>query len=165
MKQQPRPIVSKVEIEALVAAMIYGLACLVGLLLRLGKPRKTRRLEKLLRHAERQVECTIFMQALQELGLSSRQAPLLAARAGFRKRRSNARLIVKCSRVRLRNASPFERCMRLIHAMCDQGKFLQRAKRRLRHGYVDTRLVACTPPARVFITRAPAPTPALADSS
>jgi hypothetical protein len=67
--------------------------------------------------------------------------------------------------VRLRNASPFERCMRLIHAMCDQGKFLQRAKRRLRHGYVDTRLVACTPPARVFITRAPAPTPALADSS
>ena len=53
MKQQPRPIVSKVEIEALVAAMIYGLACLVGLLLRLGKLRKTRRLEKLLRYAER----------------------------------------------------------------------------------------------------------------
>jgi hypothetical protein len=165
MKQQPRPIVSKIEIEALVAAMIYGLACLAGLLLRLGKPRKTRRLEKLLRHAERQVECTIFMQALHELGLRSRAAPLLTARAGFRKQRSNARLIVKCGRVRLRNASPFERCMRLIHALCDQRRFLERAKRRLRHGYVDTRLVACAPPSRSFITHALALMPALADSS
>jgi hypothetical protein len=165
MKQHPRPIVSKIEVEALVAAMIYGLACLVGLLLRLGKPRKTHRLERLLRHAERQVECTIFMQALQELGLQSRYAPRLSARAGFRRQRSNARLIVKCSRVRLRNASPFARCMRLIHALCDQRRFLNRAKRRLRHGYVDTRLVACAPPSRSFITRALAPTPALADSS
>ena len=165
MKQNPRPIVSKVEIEALVAAMIYGLACLVGLLLRLGKPRKTRRLEKLLRHAERQVECTIFMQALQELGLRSRAAPMLSARAGFRRQRSNARLIVKCSRVRLRNASPLDRCMRLIHALCDQRRFLDRAKRRLRHGYVDTRLVACAPPSRVLISCALAPMPALADSS
>ena len=165
MKQQPRPIVSKVEIEALVAAMIYGLACLVGLLLRLGQPRKTRRLEKLLRHAERQVECTIFMQALHELGVRSGAAPLLSGRAGFRKQRSNARLIVKCSRVRLRNASPFARCMRLIHALCDQRRFLERAKRRLRHGYVDTRLVAFAPPARTLISHAAAPTPALADSS
>ena len=165
MKQQPRPIVSKIEVEALVAAMIYGLACLVGLLLRLGKPRKTRRLEKLLRHAERQVECTIFMQALHELGVRSRAAPLLSGRAGFRKQRSNARLIVKCSRVRLRNASPFARCMRLIHALCDQRRFLDRAKRRLRHGYVDTRLVAVAPPSRTLISRAAAPMPALADSS
>jgi hypothetical protein len=165
MKQHPRPIVSKIEVEALVAAMIYGLACLVGLLLRLGKPRKTRRLEKLLRHAERQVECTIFMQALQELGLQSRYAPMLSARAGFRRQCSNARLIVKCSRVRLRNASPFARCMRLIHALCDQRRFLDRAKRRLRHGYIDTRLVVIAPPARSLITRALAPMPALADSS
>ena len=165
MKQQPRPIVSKVEIEALVAAMIYGLACLVGLLLRLGKPRKTRRLEKLLRHAERQVECTIFQQAIQEMGLVSRFAPMLSGRPGFRRQRSNARVIVKCSRVRLRNASPFERCMRLITAMCDPTKYVARVKRRLRHGYVDTRLVAYAPPARSFITRALAPTPALADSS
>ena len=165
MKQQPRPIVSKVEIEALAAAMIYGLACLGGLLLRLGKPRKTRRLEKLLRHAERQVECTIFQQAIQEMGLVSRFAPMLAARAGFRKQRSNARVIVKCSRVRLRNASPFEPCMRLIIAMCDPSKYVARVKRRLRHGYVDTRLVACAPPSHTLISHAAAPTPALADSS
>jgi hypothetical protein len=165
MKQQSRPIVRKAEAGALVAAVLYGLACLVGLLLRLGKPRKTRRLEKLLRHAERQVECTIFMQALQELGSQSRRAPLLVGRAGFRRQRSNARLIVKCSRVRLRNASPFERCMRLISALWWERRFVERAKRRLRHGYVDTRLVAVAPPVRSFITRARAPMPALADSS
>jgi hypothetical protein len=94
MKHKPRPIVSKVEVEALVAAMIYGLACLVGLLLRLGKPRKTRRLEKLLRHAERQVECTIFMQALQELGLTSRAAPTLASAGSARTRASSSNAAV-----------------------------------------------------------------------
>jgi hypothetical protein len=55
--------------------------------------------------------------------------------------------------------------MRLIHALCDQRRFLERAKRRLRHGYVDTRLVAVAPPSRSFITRALAPMPAFADSS
>ena len=165
MKQNPRPIVSQTEIEALAAAILYGLACLVGLLLRLGKPRKTRRLEKLLRHAERQVECTIFQQAIHEMGLVSRTAPMLSDRAGFRKQRSNARVIVKCSRVRLRNASPFARCMRLIAAMFDPTKYVARVKRRLRHGYVDTRLIAYAPPSRGFITHALAPMPAVADSS
>ena len=165
MKTQPRPILSKADVTAVTVVVICALLDLVGLLIRLGQPRKTRRLEKLLRFAERQVECTIFQQAIQEMGLVSRFAPMLSARAGFRRQRSNARVIVKCSRVRLRNASPFARCMRLITAMCDPTKYVARVKRRLGHGYVDTRLIACAPPSRSFITHALAQMPAVADSS
>ena len=147
--------------------MLRVLAWLIGVITRLGAPKRSRLLHRIIRLCERNAEAIVFELA------EARAAPPLEARshrprsapAGFRVKRIRGCRFFTHARVRLKREAGFAaRVRRLLDVLAEPEACIERCLRLLDIGRKFTRLVAAAPPADPM--RADAFTPAaFADSS
>jgi hypothetical protein len=161
----PSPI-SQDSLEAFIASALLGLMWLMGVILKLAAPHRSRRLVRFVKFCERWVERAIFLRARLRLPPApTRRGYPLKARPGFRRQRGRKRLFLKSARIRARSgASLCERVARLLAALTHSERYILRFLKRLAHGLHGFRPLAVRPPA-VACTTLAAPRAAICDSS
>jgi hypothetical protein len=143
------PILSKTETDAFAAFGLDCLGWLLSIILKLGAPKRSRRLRRWIEKLERFVEHTIFLLAVQRLALPQRRhrpAPPRSIPAGFRCALRRPRFLFKLGRIRARRKSLHQRVLRLISALARPEPYIARFLARLRRLTTST-LVAAAPPA------------------
>jgi len=163
--KQHQPHTSTNQIEAFTAAMWWRVCWLLSLLIQFPSAEGKRRMKRFVRHAERQVECILFLRAAAHLRRPPPRRRPLHAPNGFRRTCSNARLLMKAARVRLGHGGVFDRLVHLAEALLAPARYIARFTRRLRRGVRLCHFIPVAPPARGFATSAAPALPALADSS
>ncbi|MCL4713271.1 MAG: hypothetical protein KJZ75_08120 [Hyphomonadaceae bacterium] len=158
-----RPHTPKDDLQALYACAVLWLCRLAAAIARLGAPRRSRTLKRIVRRRERLAEFYIFLLALNRVRPRPRRTRVRAG-PGFRRVEADMRLMVKGARIRLRNASLRARVLRLIDVLMNPEPYIARFAARLRRGLTRFRLIAAAP-AAVALVSAPALAPAAADSS
>jgi hypothetical protein len=138
-------------IEALAASAVLWLGRLLGVLFSPRAANHRRKLHRLVQTGERWVEHILFIMAGHRLRVLARKrrraAYRVIARPGFRVSRGDCRLLWKCARIRLRNASLAQRVGRLLAALASPERYVRRYMKRLACGLRFRRLIACAPAA------------------
>jgi len=158
-----RPHTPDDRLQAFYARAVLWLCWLASVIVALGAPRRSRRLIRLVRYFEREVECIAFLTAVNRAG-RDRRSYAKRAPHGFRRVRGTMRLFFKGAGVRLRGASLRARVLRLIEVLRDLEPYIARFVAKLRQGLRLFHLIA-TAPAAVAVLSAPTPAIAAADSS
>lgn len=156
-------------IEAYAASALDWLGWLMGVMLRLGAPRASRRLTRAVELLERAVESILFLKAVHRVGppLAPRApARPLAAAAGFRRRyfTRRRRLLFKRARLKLRRAGLYQRVLRAVAALARPEPYIARYAARLRRGLSATRITAVAPPPHACVSLAAPAIVAIDDS-
>ena len=162
---QPQPATQQ-DFQAFDAWILRALVWLLGVISRLGAPRRSHLLHRVIRLCERNTEAIIF-----ELAEAHAPPPLRrfhrprAALSGFRLKRIKGSRYFTHTRARLKAEAGFAaRVRHLIAVLADPTPFVARAIKLLVAGLKRTRLVAVAPPAEPMRCALPA-APAYADSS
>jgi hypothetical protein len=163
------PDPTQAELQALDASILRLLVWLVGVIARLGAPRRSKLLHRIVRLCERNTEAVVFDMAAARWAPPAffRRAGRRKASAppGFRVKRIKGYGFFNHARVRLGAEAGFAaRVLRLIDVLADPEPCLARALKVIAVGRTRTRLVAAAPPADPMRTPAFAAT-AFADSS
>lgn len=143
--QDPTPA----EFQALDAWMLRMLVWLGGVIARLGAPRRSKLLHRILRLCERNTEIIVFEWADARVPPPRRipRRPRGAPR-GFRVKRIRGSRYYRHSRVALRRGAGFAaRARRLIHVLAEPERCIERCVKLLTSGRKRTRLIAAAPPA------------------
>ena len=142
------------------------LVWLIGVIARLGAPRRSRLLHRVIRLCERNTEAVVFEMAAERAPpLQQRPHRPRAAPAGFRHKRIKGYRFFNYARVRLKTEAGFAaRVRRLIAVLADPEPCIARCLKLLTIGRKQTRLVATAPPADPIRAAAFLPT-VFADSS
>lgn len=146
------------SIDALAAAIIAFVTELARALFTIH-PEHARRVHRAIRRAERAVEVMLLLMAFR---LATPPAQRLSSfarrntRAGFTRRVGHSRLLFKHARVRRRDGAFHQRIARLIAAIAQPSRYVQRFLKRLHKGLRGSRLVAAHPPAHALFADAPA---------
>ena len=163
MKHPTRP--AQHEIDAFVAPCFALIGWLFQLMLRLGAPRRSKRLRRAVEWAERCVQHLIFLQAFARLPLPAlKTRHPLNTPLGFRRARRDRHLIFRYARVALREASFTQRIGRLIAVLANPERYIARFVALMTRGLRPGALIAVAPPAWSFASAA-APPPSFTDSS
>jgi hypothetical protein len=141
------------------------LVWLVGVIARLGAPKRSRLLHRIIGLCERNTEAMVFdIAAARAPPPQRRTRRLRAAPAGFRLKRIKGNRFFNHARVRLRAEAGFAaRVRRLIAVLADPEPCVARATRLLLVGCKQTRIIATAPPAEPL--RAAGFAPVAIDSS
>lgn len=160
------PIVPKHKIDAFVAFGLDWLGWLLAMVLKLGAPRRSRTLRRLVQKAERYVDSIVFIMAIARLNPRPRRLARhpISAPIGFRRITTSRRLLLKHARIRDRRLSLHARVLRLLSALAHPERYIARLVRRCRRGICATRVILCAPPAPRFSPQAPSSV-AYADST
>ena len=118
--------------------------------------RHARTLERFVARLERRVECILCLRAMLRLVPARRRLRRPASLApGFRRRRGSFRHFLRSCGLRVRNATPIARLMRLLAALADGRAYVAHFVRRLVRGVQPGGIVACAPPAILLSADAP----------
>ena len=160
------PNLSQAELQAFDAWILRALVWLLGVIARLGAPRRSALLHRIIRMCERNAEAMVFELAeARDVPFRSGSHQPGGAPSGFRLKRVRGSRFFAYARVRLpREAGFAARVRRLVAVYADPEPCVLRCLRLLAAGRILTRLVVAAP--------APAPVhniavfaPAIADSS
>lgn len=158
MKHQP--LITESRVEAFTASALRFVCWLFGVIVRFGLTGKSHKLCELLRHAERAVECTLFLRAVARFGPAPKQRMHRPASAppGFRVVRATLTLFYKRANIRARKASVIERVLALIDALQKPERAILYFLKRILKGLRGRRLVIAAPGADAFFSAlAPCP--------
>lgn len=147
MTHAKAPIITTASVEVFFTSMLRLLSGLFGAILRFGWRGRSARLNRVLRQAERAVECLLFLKAValhQPIG-KRRRAPRFAPR-GFRRVATRGRLMFRGARIRARHANAVERVIALIEALMHPARAVAHFLRKIRNGLTASHLVATAPP-------------------
>jgi len=154
---------TQIRLEALFARVGFWLEWVLAVVSRIGALNGSRRLRAYVARTERSVEGLLFLSATERLHPPPpRTRRPASTRAGYRRSRSNMRLMLRMARIRVRGTLA-QRLAAILRAFRDREFFIARLVRRLRRGLTSTRLVLAAPIASVVTTRVIAPL--AADSS
>ena len=151
-------------IDALAAAIIVFVTELAQAIF---APHPARRMHRAIRRAERAVELMLLLMALRRATAPAQRLTSFArrnTRSGFARRVRKSKFLFKHARVRLRHGAFHQRLARLIAAIAQPSRYVQRFLKRLHKGIRGSSLVAARPPAHALAANAPA-TAIYADSS
>jgi hypothetical protein len=150
-------------VDAFAASALDWLGWLLGVVLRLGAARGSRRLKRCVESLERDVEAIIFLKAALRVGApirTRRSARPLNAPFGFRRLCAHRRrLLFKHARICDRRTGLYERVLRAISALARPERYIARFAARLRRGLCASILIPIAPPAHALRS---APQPAIA---
>ncbi|MEZ5959463.1 MAG: hypothetical protein R3C30_03420 [Hyphomonadaceae bacterium] len=154
-------------IDALAAAIIVFVVELAQAIFTPHPEHTRRRIHLAIRRAERAVELMLLLMAFRLATPPAQRLSSFSRRntpVGFRRRVRQSKFPLKHVRVRLRHGAFHQRIGRLIAAIAEPSRYVQRFLKRLHKGLRGSRLVASAPPARAFVAGAPVAT-CYADSS
>jgi hypothetical protein len=144
---------TKERIEAFAASLVVWLLALARDVI--AHPFDLRRVMK---RAERAVECVLFLMAARNAvpPPASAQRVYLrrSAPPGFRRRSKTSRLLFKHARVRLRTGGILQRLARLISALATPQRYVARFSKLLGTGLRGSRLIAISPRASAVTSQA-----------
>ena len=166
MKHRLPPLTADL-IEAFTASALLWLGWLMGVILRLGAARRSRRLRRFVEICEREVESILFLKAVHRFGPPPRRRGIPAATPpGFRRKAGSGRmrLFFRNSGVCARKASLARRLARLAAALAEPEPFIAYFFKRLLNGLRGPSLIPVAPPAAALGFDAPRLLP-FADSS
>ena len=140
--------VTQKETQALDAWILRVLVWLIGVIARLGAPKRSKLLHRIIRLCERNTEAVVFEAAAERAPpLQQRPYRPRAAPAGFRVKRIKGYRFFNHARVRLRAEAGFAaRVRRLIAVLADPEPCIARCLKLLVIGCKQTRLIATAPP-------------------
>ena len=157
MKHRLPPLTADL-IEAFTASALLWLGWLMGVILRIGPVRRSRRLRRFVEVCEREVESILFLKAVHRFGPPppARRVPR-AAPPGFRRTAGGGRmrLFFRNSGVCARKASLSQRIAHLAAALANPERFVAYFFKRLLRGLRGPRLVPVAPPASALGLDAP----------
>lgn len=142
-------------IDALAAAIIVFVTELAQAIF---APHPARHMHRAIRRAERAVELMLLLMAFR---LATPPAQRLSSyarrntRSGFARRVRKSKLLFKHARVRLRHGAFHQRLARLIAAIAQPSRYVQRFLKRLHKGLRGSSLVTTHPPAHALSADAP----------
>jgi hypothetical protein len=154
---------TKERIEAFTASLVVWLLALARDLI--AHPFDLRRVMK---RAERAVECVLFLMAARSVVPPPPSAHRVylrhSAPPGFRRRKKTSRLLLKHTRVRVRGGSILQRLARLIEALASPERHVARFLKLLRSGLRGARFIMASPRASAVASQTSQPAHAV-DSS
>jgi hypothetical protein len=151
-------------IDALAAAIIVFVTDLAQALF---APHPARHMHRAIRRAERAVELMLLLMAFRLATPPAQRLSSFARRNtpnGFTRRVRQSKFLFKHARVRLRHGAFHQRLARLITAIAQPSRYVQRFLKRLHKGIRGSSLVATRPPTHALFADAPL-TASYADSS
>lgn len=149
MKHLP-PLLTETRVEAFTASALRFVCWVFGLIARYGFSGRSRKLQDVLRVAERAVESTLFLHAVARFGpLPRRRSPRPAsAPRGFRVASSRGQFFYKRANIRARKASIIDRVFALLDALQNPERAIGYFLKRIRKGLRARRLVIAAPVAQ-----------------
>ncbi len=138
-------------IDALAAAIFVFV---IELARALFAPHTRRRVHRAIRRAERAAELMLLLMAFRLATPPAQQLSSFARRntpIGFARRVRQSKFLFKHARVRLRAGAFHQRIARLIAAIAQPARYVQRFLKRLHKGLRGSRLVTAHPPAQMLI--------------
>jgi hypothetical protein len=149
--QASAPIISSASVEVFFTSALRWLNELLGAILQFGWRGRGARLKRLLSHAERNVECLLFLKAvaLHPPPPRKRITPRAAPR-GFRRITGRGRLFFRSARIRAKKADALQRLLALIDALIDPARAVRHFQRKLGNGLSFTHIVATAPPSETL---------------
>ncbi len=146
-----QPLLTQTNAEAFTASALDFVFWLFGVIVRLGLTGRSKKLGDALRHAERAVELSLFLNAVALLGpLPQKKHRPGAAPSGFRVARSTLALFYKRANIRARKANAIERIFALIDALQHPERAISYFLKRIAKGLRARRLVITAPIADAF---------------
>jgi hypothetical protein len=157
MKHRLPPLTTDL-IEAFTASALLWLGWVMGVILRIGPARRSRRLRRFVEVCEREVESILFLKAVHRFGPPPpRRGVPGGAPPGFRRNaeRGRMRLFFRNSGVCARKAGLGERVARLAAALANPEPFVAYFFKRLLRGLRGPCLTPVAPPAYALGLDAP----------
>lgn len=145
-------------IDALAAAIIMFVIELAQAIFAPRPENTRRRIHHAIRRAERAVELMLLLMAFRRATPPAQPLSSFARRntpAGFRRRMTRARLLLRHARVRLRAGAFHQRLARLVEAIAAPSRYVQRFVKRLHKGLRGSSVVAARPSAATLFDGAP----------
>ncbi len=145
-------------IDALAAAIIVFVVGLAQAIFTPHAEHTRRRIHHAIRRAERAVELMLLLMAFRLATPPAQQFSSFARRntpIGFARRVRQSKFLYKYARVRLRGGAFHQRIARLIAAIAQPARHVQRFLKRLHKGLRGSRLVVAHPPAQALFVDAP----------
>ncbi len=143
-------------IDALAAAIIVFVTELAQAIF---APHPARHMHRAIRRAERAVELMLLLMAFRLATPPAQQLSSFARRntpSGFTRRVHQSKFLFKHARVRLRHGAFHQRVARLITAIAQPTRYVQRFLKRLHKGLRGSSLVAVHPLADALVAGVPA---------
>lgn len=145
-------------IDALAAAIVVFVVELAQAIFTPHAEHTRRRIHHAIRRAERAVELMLLLMAFRLATPPAQQLSSFARRntpIGFARRVRQSKFLFKHARVRLCGGAFHQRIARLIAAIAQPSRYVQRFLKRLHKGLRGSSLVVATPSAHALTTDAP----------